>query len=1020
MAGEFRASMLITAETGQARIAIGALRGETDQLGAAATKAGQSAKAGGAGFTAAGTAAGATAAEFLQTVSAASALDAAIKGLGVDMDRLRQPATAMGTFAVLGEQSQSLSQIAADWRLSAEEARLYQAALDQVRAQYDPLFAASQRYEAELRQIAEAERLGAISAATAEAARARAAQSLTPGLVQVGQSAEAARAHVANLGFQANDIFMMMAAGQNPMMLAIQQGTQVAQVFGQMRASGQSLGAGIKSALLGMVNPLSLVTMGVIALGAWAVQSFMGAGEEALAFEDRLQAMAQSLDRVREHVRLLADQNLAQRFGSMTREARDLTAALLQLDQAAALREMRATLEATLTESVKPSFWQNFGNALSQSQTPGVYADVDLEAANFEKLGSALPYDEFNRFRAEIDALAKQGDVEAVTQKIADLISAMAGGKAFSDMGEDAQTLVAQLAAVALKTAELEGWLNGSAQKAAGEARARDAIAAAERENELAYARLAYGEQSAQARAVEAQQQRDLLEIEIARQNIDPQGDDANRQRIALAERQRLAEAEVAEGRRQAADEMLAQFAAEARVNELSAKWGADSLEVAYARASAEREVYAAQLEAQGITGPLADDLMNAWDAARGIASINMAAGIAAAAAEALLLAQNLGVSLKTAAAIASMGMTMADGSVVKPGPAQPPGGGLSFGGTSGSLGGGLGGGAGLTYGANPGSAGSVAGIGVPGTGTGKGGGGGGAKAEADALEELLAREREQIAALKILDPVQAEIEKNHLALKDATDEEKLAVADLIAKRMKLEEIRDRLDEIGETGRSAFQQLLSGATSFGGAISMVLEKLAEMAASEAWDLIWGGGGLNLGGILGDLFGLGSAPAKADGGQVRGQGGPREDNLLHWLSAGEYVVNAAATAGALPLLEAINAGVPVHRLIDVIGGRRPAYADGGLVGGLVGDRAPAAWSRVTGGGSANEARAAGRPARQDRLEVAIHLDNDLLEARITDTSTGVASRVTRRGLEEFSAQALPARVRAIQAEPRRIG
>ena len=52
---------------------------------------------------------------------------------------------------------------------------------------------------------------------------------------RVGQSAQQANAHLANLGFQANDIFMMMAAGQNPMMLAIQQGTQVSQVFTSMR-----------------------------------------------------------------------------------------------------------------------------------------------------------------------------------------------------------------------------------------------------------------------------------------------------------------------------------------------------------------------------------------------------------------------------------------------------------------------------------------------------------------------------------------------------------------------------------------------------------------------------------------------------------------------------------------------------------------------------------------------------------------------------------------------------------------
>lgn len=45
-----------------------------------------------------------------------------------------------------------------------------------------------------------------------------------------------------------------------------------------------------------------------------------------------------------------------------------------------------------------------------------------------------------------------------------------------------------------------------------------------------------------------------------------------------------------------------------------------------------------------------------------------------------------------------------------------------------------------------------------------------------------------------------------------------------------------------------------------------------------------------------------------GGQVFGQGGPRSDKIPAMLSNGEYVVNAAATSRALPLLNALNYGV----------------------------------------------------------------------------------------------------------------
>ncbi|WP_407107867.1 transglycosylase SLT domain-containing protein [Rhodococcus aetherivorans] len=56
---------------------------------------------------------------------------------------------------------------------------------------------------------------------------------------------------------------------------------------------------------------------------------------------------------------------------------------------------------------------------------------------------------------------------------------------------------------------------------------------------------------------------------------------------------------------------------------------------------------------------------------------------------------------------------------------------------------------------------------------------------------------------------------------------------------------------------------------------------------------------------------------ADGGFITGPGGPRDDRVPIWASNGEFVVNAAATARNLPLLEAINSGAA-------------RYADGGRV------------------------------------------------------------------------------------------
>lgn len=67
--------------------------------------------------------------------------------------------------------------------------------------------------------------------------------------------------------------------------------------------------------------------------------------------------------------------------------------------------------------------------------------------------------------------------------------------------------------------------------------------------------------------------------------------------------------------------------------------------------------------------------------------------------------------------------------------------------------------------------------------------------------------------------------------------------------------------------------------------------------------------------------LSAIPAFANGGDVRGAGGPKSDSILSWLSDGEYVVNAHDAARNRPLLDAINSGSTWEV---------PGYADGGSV------------------------------------------------------------------------------------------
>jgi hypothetical protein len=85
-----------------------------------------------------------------------------------------------------------------------------------------------------------------------------------------------------NLAAQFQDIAVQLQAGTSPLTVALQQGTQISAVLGGQGAGGavKALGA----ALLSVVSPVSLVTIGLIAAGGAAVQYFgslLGEGDKS-------------------------------------------------------------------------------------------------------------------------------------------------------------------------------------------------------------------------------------------------------------------------------------------------------------------------------------------------------------------------------------------------------------------------------------------------------------------------------------------------------------------------------------------------------------------------------------------------------------------------------------------------------------------------------------------------------------------------------------------------------------------
>lgn len=132
---------------------------------------------------------------------------------------------------------------------------------------------------------------------------------------------------------------------------------------------------------------------------------------------------------------------------------------------------------------------------------------------------------------------------------------------------------------------------------------------------------------------------------------------------------------------------------------------------------------------------------------------------------------------------------------------------------------------------------------------------------------------------------------------------------------------------------TAFNAVKDVVTSVWSSIGGIWDKIVG-GIGTVTDALKGAGGKVLGflGLDGGATGGRVMAGYANGGQIRGPGTGTSDSILGFpamvrVANGEYVTNARATEGNLPLLAAINAGVPVYDMLKAL---LPRFADGGLV------------------------------------------------------------------------------------------
>ena len=242
-------------------------------------------------------------------------------------------------------------------RASADAFRQFdqaRAQVDALRSSYDPMFAASKRYEAAVDQLNNALSLGVIKQQEYETALEQLGRSYltAEGQAQAfGRSMRASTAHTTNLMFQFQDIGMMLAAGQSPLMLAMQQGTQVSGIFQQMRNSGQSAFQGIIGGLGAMINPMSLLTIGTIAGGAALAQwgmSALGARDGANSLEDSMGALNAAFNTFEQNADIAQTSivELYRQFGAFAEQIQQTARLMTTLGLDAAMDETRNAIVA--------------------------------------------------------------------------------------------------------------------------------------------------------------------------------------------------------------------------------------------------------------------------------------------------------------------------------------------------------------------------------------------------------------------------------------------------------------------------------------------------------------------------------------------------------------------------------------------------------------------------------------------------------------------------------------------------
>jgi hypothetical protein len=309
---------------------------------------------------------------------------------------------------------------------------------DELRAKYNPLFAVIAQYKQNLIEIRTLTAQGVLTTDEMTSAIQRQRQATLASIDAIkGRNTAMGSGHFSrsnmaatNSMFQFQDIAMTAAMGMNPAMIGLQQGTQLAGGFAGM--SIKEAGAAALGGLSGLLSPLSLVTVGLTAATAAAIQFFSSSASQGKTASDVIEAQANLVKELADAWGIAGNQartyNEAQKIISQTNASAGLIET--QKKQQSAFDTINAKFfEYGVGKGYNniPGFAEQYGKAFSDLQTSikNGSADVDGFVEAIKRIDDANPG--FSKVGNEFIKLADDlNKLNSEAKKTVDILSQIA------------------------------------------------------------------------------------------------------------------------------------------------------------------------------------------------------------------------------------------------------------------------------------------------------------------------------------------------------------------------------------------------------------------------------------------------------------------------------------------------------------------------------------------------------------------------------------------------------------------